>query len=292
MRGFVRHVLLVCSLLAAASIGAQGSGFQPKCPFPFNETPARQPLDDQCNEGKTKDPGTIAQDAVKNDFCVTGSPITIDIPTLKKLQADVESPSVFGPKYKPPTDRSALRSLPSRAPDGSALGEGRLVRIVAFIFEAHYSDVSSGESVNCKIPGEPNNDIHMALVATPAESDECQSVTTEITPHFRPAAWTDTALNAMKGTPVRITGQLFFDASHHPCSAGKRPSPLRQSSWEIHPLYRFEVCTKQTLGECKVEDDGLWVSLSDQEKTGTTGIRDLEKPQPATQPKQRVSDVL
>ena len=45
---------------------------------------------------------------------------------------------------------------------------------------------------------------------------------------------------------LRLTGQLFYDASHKPCvfSGGKiveRHSPERRSIWEIHPIYRIEV---------------------------------------------------
>jgi hypothetical protein len=248
--------------LLASPVVAQESKFELKCK-PFNEEAARQPFDDLCNEGKTTDPGTIAQDVVKDNFCANGTPITIDIATLKKLQTEVESPAVLGPKYQPPTERSKLKNLATKAPDGTALGEGRLVQMAAFIFEAHYSDVKSGESVNCKLAGNENNDIHMALVAAPDEKDECQSVTTEITPHYRPAVWTDSALNALKGRPVRITGQLFFDASHHPGSGSNCQPPKRQSSWEIHPLYKFEVCSKKTLAECRADDDtaGLWLSI-------------------------------
>jgi hypothetical protein len=248
--------------LVATSLVAQSTKFEPKCPWPFNEDAARRPFDDLCNEGKTTDPGSIAQNVAKDNFCVVGTPVTIDIPTLKKLQAEVESPSVLGPKYQPPTDRSKLQNLSTKAPDGTGLGEGRLVQMVTFIFEAHYSDVKSGESVNCKLPSNENNDIHMALVGSPGEKDECQSVTTEITPHFRPAVWTDVALNALKGKPVRITGQLFFDASHHPGSGSNCQPPKRQSSWEIHPLYKLEVCVKTTLEECKANDNAAWVSLS------------------------------
>jgi hypothetical protein len=264
--------LAMSSMLIAASLAGQTAGFQPKC-LPFNETGARQPFDDQCNEGKTKDPGTIVQDGVKDNFCVTGTPVTVDVPTLVKLQADVEAPSVLGLKYTPPRDRSALHTLPTKAPDGSPLGEGRLVQMVMFVFEAHYSDVKSGESVNCKIPGAPNNDIHVALVSKPDETDECQSVTTEITPHYRPTVWTDAALNSLKGTPIRITGQLFFDASHHPRVNGTCPDPKRVSSWEIHPLYKLEVCTKTSLVECKATDTtpGLWLSMSELQKKKGAG---------------------
>jgi len=260
---------LVVSVLVTSSLAAQDGKFEPKCAWPFNETPVRQGFDDKCNEGKTNDPGTQVQDVVKDNFCAAEPAIVIDIPTLKKLQTEVESPNVLGPQYKPPTDRTKLQNLSTKAPDGSALSEGRRVQIVAFIFEAHYSDVKDGESVNCKLPGNENNDIHMALVASPDEQ-ECNSVTTEITPHYRPAVWTDKALNALKGKPpVRITGQLFFDASHHPGSGSNCQPPKRQSSWEIHPLYKLEVCTKDSLEQCKASDNtpGLWLSLSDYTKT-------------------------
>ncbi len=260
-------IAITCVVVALTAVGQKG-GFQPKCALPFNEKFAATPLDSKCNEGKTNDPGTIAQDVVKDNFCATGTPVPIDIPTLKQLQSDVEAPSVLGPHYVPPKDRTPLRNLPTRAPNGTFLAEGQLVRVVAFVLEAHYSDVGGGESVNCKIPGEPNNDIHMALVADPKVTDECQSVTTEITPHFRPAAWTPAALNAVK-EPVRITGQLLFDASHHPCTATTRPDPKRQSSWEIHPLYTFEVCTKQSLNDCDVNNNSLWVSLSEYQQGRT-----------------------
>ena len=45
---------------------------------------------------------------------------------------------------------------------------------------------------------------------------------------------------------LRLTGPLFYDASHRPCvfSGGKvaeRHAPERRSIWEIHPIYRIEV---------------------------------------------------
>ena len=275
-----RIAVLIGSALITSSLSAQDTKFEPpKCGWPFNETPVRQKFDDQCNQGKTNDSSTIVQNAAKNNFCATGTPIIIDVPTLKNLQTEVESPNVLGPQYKPPTDRAKLRNLTTKAPDGSALGEGLLVQMVTFIFEAHYSDVESGESVNCKLAGSENNDIHVALVASSKETDECQSVTTEITPHFRPVVWTDTALNNLKGKPVRITGQLFFDASHHPGPGDTCQPPKRQSSWEIHPLYKLEVCIKDTLEQCKANDNtpGLWLSLSEYTKTKPDAAKKKEE---------------
>jgi hypothetical protein len=40
---------------------------------------------------------------------------------------------------------------------------------------------------------------------------------------------------------VRLTGPLFYDASHDPCTPTKKSSPARRSIWEIHPLYGIEV---------------------------------------------------
>jgi len=57
------------------------------------------------------------------------------------------------------------------------------VQFVGFILEAHYSHVDSGETVNCNIPGEPTNDIHVAI-GQALDAPECTSITAEIIPHF------------------------------------------------------------------------------------------------------------
>jgi len=35
------------------------------------------------------------------------------------------------------------------------------------------------------------------------------------------------------------------------------------SSWEIHPVYAMDVCTKRSLRSCRADDDtpGLWTAL-------------------------------
>ena len=55
--------------------------------------------------------------------------------------------------------------------------------------DAHYSNLGSGESVNCKRPDQESNDIHIVLGQTAEEKDECNSVTAEMSPQFRPAVW-------------------------------------------------------------------------------------------------------
>jgi hypothetical protein len=132
------------------------------------------------------------------------------------------------------------------------------------------------ESVNCAkaFDAEPNkdlfHDIHISLVATQqlatptdtAERDanECQGIVSEMVPHHRPPEWTADNVNkvAAQHLMVRVTGQLFFDSSHVPCAQGNevRKNPRRISLWEIHPIYKFEVCT----ANCNAT--GTWVGLA------------------------------
>lgn len=130
---------------------------------------------------------------------------------------------------------------------------------VALIKEAHYSDVAKGEAVNCNIPGTTTNAIHIVLIKDPTD-DECLSTTAEMSPHYRLPDWTPENLNAVKGHPVRIQGQLFFDGSHTPCHGTSRPNPKPASLWEIHPVYAVDVCTQNTIAECQAS--GEWTSLS------------------------------
>jgi hypothetical protein len=40
-----------------------------------------------------------------------------------------------------------------------------------------------------------------------------------------------------------------------------KPRPRRQSAWEIHPVYRIEVCSSMSLATCKVGDNSKWKGL-------------------------------
>jgi hypothetical protein len=156
-------------------------------------------------------------------------------------------------------NRSA--GLPKNLPDRTAvtrLGEGQYVSYIAFIANAHYSDVKSGEAVNCNIPGPSTNDIHIVLLQQPGQ-DECSSTTAEMSPHYRPRNWTPAKLNATSH-PVRISGQLFYDGSHTPCHGSARPNPKRISLWEIHPVYSVEVCGQTTIADCQ-KSGATWTPL-------------------------------
>jgi hypothetical protein len=92
----------------------------------------------------------------KNNFCAaTAPPQPVTYQDLVNLQAQSAGiPKNLGDRQQ-----------------AQALGEGKYVSYVALIKEAHYSDVARGEAVNCNLPGNSTNDIHMVLMASPDDTD-------------------------------------------------------------------------------------------------------------------------
>ncbi len=266
-----RFAALALLLLPWTVVFAQ-STFPDRCPnqapLPFASIEVKHPIDTSC--GIKGDPSASAnsqlQNAVKDNFCATApgnKPATFTPQMLIALQAQTHVTSGFG---KEPSDRKPLETL----------GEGKLIRMKAFLIEAHHADLGSGESVNCKGKTEELNDVHMALGAD-ANTQECDSVTAEISPHYRPASWNEighyevwnkttkkytpnAAMDArLRAHPYRITGQLFFDASHTVCPCGTTCSPARASLWEIHPVYAIDVCKAGSA--CDENNDSDWLAF-------------------------------
>jgi hypothetical protein len=260
------------SLLIAVSFGLWSSPlcavekFEPGCKLPFEDIKGMEPdgdplsIDEKCGvqgDPTAKEPHRL-QNSIKNNFCASGSPATVTLTTFKKLQKAADDEDVPHGSTNLPDDRSVLKNLITTS-SGDKVGEGTKVRFAAVILAAHYSNVSKGESVNCKKKGQQYNDIHIVL-ANNANAEPCDTVAAEISPHFRPPAWLPDNLDRIR-RPIRVTGQLFFDASHEPCRPGKRASPARVSVWEIHPIYAIDVCTKKTLQSCKAARESDWVPL-------------------------------
>jgi hypothetical protein len=140
------------------------------------------------------------------------------------------------------------------------LGEGTLVTLKAFVL---FAKQEGPESNNCgaSVPDQPLfHDIHINLVSSTSITNQCSGVVVELSPHHRPDSWTHENVERVSKQQlmVRVTGQLYFDSSHVPCVGGKSPGggqPLRVSLWEIHPVYKFEVCTAGCDGE------GTWLPL-------------------------------
>jgi hypothetical protein len=217
--------------------------FSIECSLPFEHIREQHPIDTVCGrDGLTDKPENRIQDAVKNNFCALGPPVPLSFEDFRALQVVVSERGIpFGRRDQLPADRSVLRSLLSVA--NKKIGEGSLVRLSGYILNAH-SNLTNGESVNCRMPGPAYNDIHVDLVQRPDETDACTSITAEISPHFRPSVWAPGNLQDVR-RPVRISGQLFFDASHVPCQGGRAGLPRRASLWEIHPVYGIDVITPE-----------------------------------------------
>lgn len=269
--GFAGIFFWISVVLLGNSVAAfcqQQQPFAAGCDLPYQAIAEKHDIiDDSCpikGAGRNK-PLTavkIAEDQAKNSFCLTGSPIRITYNTflaLGKKTVDIKESEL--------QDRQAkLARLVSVG--NKKVGEGSLVQFVAFVVHAQYSDVKRGksqtfgEAVNCYRPSNEENDIHIMLGRS-TDEDPCASLTAEMSPHFRPLTWTPEAINAVGKHPVRITGQMFFDSSHKPCTAGKRVSPPRASVWEIHPTYAIDVCQNTTLAACPAISKTVWVPLNE-----------------------------
>lgn len=235
------------------------------CVLPFESIQRRHPIDACCGLGGTNKPGTpqAAQDLAKNNFCAKGTPVTMSFGNFIQLQHAAEVAGIpFGRTSDIPSDRVVLHNLVS-FPNEGRVGEGSVARLAAYVIDAHYSNVSSGESVNCRQAGIESNDIHVTLGQNSNKDDPCTSITAEVSPHFRPDVWTPDNLNRHNTHLFRVTGQLFFDASHRPCAGGTAILPPKRASlWEIHPVYAVEICIDPN-NNCKVESGQNWVLLSD-----------------------------
>jgi hypothetical protein len=227
----------------------QAGKFSPACTMPFNSSP-NPAADDHCGiAGDGTDTADQQEAIAKNNFCSpTAHPqdVTYDeLLDLQKQAAEVPIPKKLD-------DRKEIQNL----------GEGNYVSYVALIMDAHYSDTTGGEKVNCNMSGNPPNDIHIVLVSQAGEKDECTSTTAEMSPHYRPTGWTPQRLNGLQ-KPVRIRGQLFYDNSHAVCGKSK-PNPKRASLWEIHPVYSIDVCNLSDLDQCRknIDNDAQWTPIT------------------------------
>lgn len=236
--------------------------FTPSCTAPHFPS-ADTPIDSACGaEGKGGAEAT--QNEAKNNFCAPDPAKPVTLAEMVALQQKVQQdPSInfgnfrnhpFSNTPGPTTDRKKLESL----------GEGDEVVIQAFVLIARQE---GAESVNCgsKFPGKPPtdnvyHDIHISLVEKPGDA-ECSGIVAEMIPHHRPDAWTADLVNEVANAklPVRVTGHRMFDSSHSPCNNGtpQQGDPKRASLWEVHPIYKFEVCTNSN-GDCS---SGGWVPL-------------------------------
>jgi hypothetical protein len=273
---FTRHIAPFAPLALALAVGAASSpgptratsepqetaeaGFSQVCTTPNFPTDTPTAMDSTSCSVSGNGGAETWQNEAKNNFCAGGSPAptATSIPELVALQARVQqNPDInFGnPRQHPLTSRAG--PIQDRTPL-VALGEGSLVQLQGYVKIARQE---GAESVNCgsNVPNDAAyHDIHISIVLSPADQ-ECSGVVVEMSPHHRPDTWNPQLVNevAQAGLLVRVTGQRMFDSSHTPCINGSpvRGDPARISLWEVHPIYRFDVCPQ---GNCSV---GGWVPL-------------------------------
>ena len=270
---------IVCTSLLVAFGSASAQGLIPDCPIPFASIAKHQSIDDNCGaRGEVpdppvdqNDPAHALQNVAKNNFCATGTPALVTFTSFKKLQQKLDQEAPVAKTWNRehlPADRSLFLSVYTTS-EGATIGEGTAVTFAGWLMKLRKGNP---ESCNC---GETNDgakdmiDMHLVMISSSDRENtpECKSVTVEISPHFRPEKWdADTILRA-NDHPLRFTGQLMYDAAHRPCSGsppkGSPGTPSRIASWEIHPVYGIDVCTKKSLGSCKADnnDSSLWVPL-------------------------------
>ncbi len=267
--------VLFCLIAGALAQAQTGNDILPAgCTLPFDAIATKPDPFVQCGHcgvvSKTAK-GTVLQakmlqSQAKNNFCADTTQITVvDFAAMRAMGAQARQ------------NGWETTNLPSRQPlhgfysqNGKMIGEGDVVRMKAWIMEAHFSDCTAGEEVNCQTPGFVNSDLHVPLVDPSAggqKQGECTSVTSEISPHFRPASWSSLDLQTPVNNVARITGQLFYDNAHKPCVSPTSPSaptgdPARSTLWEIHPVYQLEICTLADPSQCDVtsNDGKMWVA--------------------------------
>jgi hypothetical protein len=192
------------------------------------------------------------ENAAKNNLCAHNTPVVVSFRTFERLQAALENAAVG----RWPEDRSVLRHM-ARSDTGVRVGEGTLVRLVAYTKKVRRG---GSETVNCQLTKGALVDLHVVLVPQP-DADECDSITAEVIPHYRPLAWTADRIDTPM-VPMRFTGQLFVDTSHVPCENGPvGTNPQRFTIWEIHPVYAIDVCKFAVIQRCKASDNKAWVPL-------------------------------
>jgi hypothetical protein len=304
------HLLVRFAWLALAVLLLPASGYAQKLKFrtcgqplplqlkPFTNKPQR--IDFLCgNTGCHKSPANDQQNAMKNNLCAPVTRITpVTLKTFAELgDASNNEPSI--PKGEPPPSRTKLANIITLN-DGTRLGEGKTVTFVGFVLDARHSNVDkdnpltkgNGESVQCNLLGCAYNDIHITLAEDPNETALCNTIVAEIIPHYRPPAWdlfdSPDYAGFLKTHPVKISGQLFFDGSHVPCTkdgkAGFNPARdnakdfERLALWEIHPIYAIDVCKHADKSQCSVSDKTAWFPLTQlKSRLGLASVTPAEK---------------
>jgi hypothetical protein len=156
----------------------------------------------------------------------------------------------------PPAERTKIKSIETTE---GTVGEGSRVRLVAFLSDGS-PHANSGESVNCNLKTEANNDIHISVTEA-KNASEFEGIVVEMIPQDRPSNWTSSDVETLRGKVLLIEGGLFYDNLHFANGDANNPipnQPKRFSLWEIHPVTSVRVCKDATVGQCDPDRASDW----------------------------------
>ncbi len=187
-----------------------------------------------------------------------GTPTTLTFETFSQLQSAAVELVDQGVEI-PPTERDKIKSIETAE---GTVGEGSRVRLVAFLSDGN-PHANSGESVNCNLRSEANNDIHISVTET-KNGSEFEGIVVEMIPQDRPAKWTSNNVDKLRGKVLLIEGGLFYDNLHFSNGDASNPiagQPKRFSLWEIHPVTSVKVCKKRTANRCDPDRASDWTAF-------------------------------
>jgi hypothetical protein len=165
------------------------------------------------------------------------------------------------------------------ATDLAQQGEGQIVTLIGTVF---YTLHGGSETCNCQLTGDESVvDFHIGVgfgafplsdsvlnqlrsgsedsaILSPSDQHllDQPGVVVEMTPYYREQfhpAWTLARVQNVTGKQVKVTGQLMSDNVHHipkdDCGLGAADTSKcwRASTWEVHPVTNFQVCS---VGHC------------------------------------------
>jgi len=184
-----------------------------------------------------------------------GTPVTLTFDTFSQLQSAAVELVDQGVEI-PPAERDKIKSIDTAE---GKVGEGSRVRLVAFLSEGK-PHANSGESVNCNLKNEPNNDIHISVTER-RNGTEFEGIVVEMIPQDRPPNWTSNKVETLRGKVLMIEGGLFYDNLHFANGDASNPisrQPKRFSLWEIHPVTSVKVCKKSAVSQCDPHRASDW----------------------------------
>jgi len=182
--------------------------------------------------------------------------LTFDDFALLQQQAD----TLVGENHELSAEQRA--QLSGLTVGAGQVSEGDLVSLAGYLVGIPHPN--TGESVNCNLHGEANNDYHIPVSNDPANTD-FQGIVVEMTPQNRDSAWTLANLTQTENNQqlVLVTGALFYDNLHRvngDPGNPKKGQPHRFSLWEIHPITGVSVCVKAD-NSCDPARPADWAAL-------------------------------